>query len=233
MIAAAITRLCQSSSVWLNGMTPLIFSMASGSDAGAAMMSAADEDRPERPHAADAEIRGGADRAVVRSFHAMRHLAREQTAEDQAEAPRHERRQHREQADVDRRAAAGLRHARHPSNHGIDRRRCRHRVAGDDDHRHLHGEGDEIPEAGAEPLRALCRRCARGQRGDEDDRDGGQRQREGVGKPALEPVRQAQTDARETGFGERRVDLDHWAANISEAVYFARQCKIQNSKCKP
>ena len=38
--------LCHRPSVWLSGITPLIFSMASGSDAGAAMMSAADEDRP-------------------------------------------------------------------------------------------------------------------------------------------------------------------------------------------
>jgi hypothetical protein len=44
--AAAITMLCQSPSVWLSGMTPLIFSIASGSDAGAAMISAADEDSP-------------------------------------------------------------------------------------------------------------------------------------------------------------------------------------------
>ena len=38
--------LCHKPSVWLSGITPLIFSMASGNDAGAAMMSAADEDRP-------------------------------------------------------------------------------------------------------------------------------------------------------------------------------------------
>jgi hypothetical protein len=43
---AATTKLCHSPSVWPSGMTPLIFSMASGSDAGAAMISAADDDRP-------------------------------------------------------------------------------------------------------------------------------------------------------------------------------------------
>ena len=41
-----MSMLCHKPSVWLSGITPLIFSMASGNDAGAAMMSAADEDRP-------------------------------------------------------------------------------------------------------------------------------------------------------------------------------------------
>ena len=41
-----MTRLCQSPSVWLSGSTPLIRSIASGSDAGDAMINAADDDRP-------------------------------------------------------------------------------------------------------------------------------------------------------------------------------------------
>ena len=41
-----MTRLCHRPSVWLSGMTPLIFSIESGSDADDAMMSAADDDRP-------------------------------------------------------------------------------------------------------------------------------------------------------------------------------------------
>jgi hypothetical protein len=46
MISPATTRLCQRPSVWLSGMTPLIRSIASGREAGAAMISAADEERP-------------------------------------------------------------------------------------------------------------------------------------------------------------------------------------------
>jgi hypothetical protein len=43
---AATSRLCHNPSVWLSGMTPLICSIASGSDAGAAMINAADDDKP-------------------------------------------------------------------------------------------------------------------------------------------------------------------------------------------
>ena len=43
---AAMSRLCQRPSVWLSGMTPLMRSIESGSEAGAAMISAADDDRP-------------------------------------------------------------------------------------------------------------------------------------------------------------------------------------------
>jgi len=46
MSTAAITTLCQRPNVWLSGITPLIFSIGSGRDAGAAMISAADEDSP-------------------------------------------------------------------------------------------------------------------------------------------------------------------------------------------
>jgi hypothetical protein len=46
MSRPAISRLCQRPSVSDSGITPLIRSIASGSDAGAAMISAADEDRP-------------------------------------------------------------------------------------------------------------------------------------------------------------------------------------------
>ena len=45
-MTAAVRRLCQSSSVCVSGMTPLMFRIDCGSDAGAAMISAADEDSP-------------------------------------------------------------------------------------------------------------------------------------------------------------------------------------------
>ena len=45
-VGAAVSMLCQSSRVWLSGMTPLMLRMDCGSEPGAAMMSAADEDRP-------------------------------------------------------------------------------------------------------------------------------------------------------------------------------------------
>ncbi len=41
-----MVKLCQSPSVWLSGMTPLMRSIASGNEAGAAMINAADDDRP-------------------------------------------------------------------------------------------------------------------------------------------------------------------------------------------
>jgi hypothetical protein len=43
---AATTKLCQSPRVWPSGITPLMFSIASGNDAGVAMISAADDDNP-------------------------------------------------------------------------------------------------------------------------------------------------------------------------------------------
>ena len=153
--------LCHKPSVWLSGITPLIFSIGVGQRRRRRHDQRRGRRQAERPHAADAEIRGRADRAIVRAAHAVRHLAREQPAEDQAEAPRHQRRQHREQADERGGAPAVARKRRQSPDHGVDRRRRGHRVAGDDDHRHLHREGDEVPEAGAEPLRRLDGRAAR------------------------------------------------------------------------
>ena len=46
MTIPAISRLRQRPSVWPSGITPLIASIESGSEAGDAMISAADEDRP-------------------------------------------------------------------------------------------------------------------------------------------------------------------------------------------
>ena len=152
---------------------------------------------PERPDAADAQVGGRADRAIVRAAHAVGHFLGQQRAEDQAEAPRQQRRQHREQPDERRRASAGLRDLGQASDDREDRRRGRHRVAGEDDERHLHREGDQIPEPGAEPLRALHRRAADEQRGAEDHDDGDRRQRERVGEPMLEPLRQAKAGVRQ------------------------------------
>jgi len=48
--------------------------MDGGSEPGAAMISAADEDRPERPDAADAEVRRGAHGAIISPSHPVRHF---------------------------------------------------------------------------------------------------------------------------------------------------------------
>jgi hypothetical protein len=45
-ITPAVSRLCHSSSVCCSGITPLIARIDWGSEPGAAMMSAADEDKP-------------------------------------------------------------------------------------------------------------------------------------------------------------------------------------------
>ena len=149
---------------------------------------------PERPDAADAQVGGRADRPIVRAAHAMGHFLGQQRAENQAEAPRQQRRQHREQSDEGRRASAVLRDLGQATDDREDRRRRRDGVAGEDDERHLHREGDQIPEPRAEPLRALHRRAAdqQGRAKDQDDRDAGQRER--VGEPMLEPLRQAKAE---------------------------------------
>ena len=53
-------------------MTPLIARIEGGSDAGAAMISAAEDDKPERPDAAESEVRRGTDRSIVGAAHPMR-----------------------------------------------------------------------------------------------------------------------------------------------------------------
>ena len=173
----------------------------------------------QRPHAAHAQVGRGADGSIVGALHAVRHLAREQAAEDQAEAPRHERREHREQADVGGGARPRGRHLRQRADHRVDRRRRGHGVAGDDDHRHLHREGDEVPEAGAETLRSFERRAAGEDGGPGHHRRGREGEREGVGKPALEPVREPQAERCEIGAFLRCFlgipGFRHLAANIS------------------
>src|SRR5262249_53985152 len=121
---------------------------------------------------------------------------------------REERRQHREQTDERCGVPAvgwnlgDLPHDR------IHRRRRGHRIARDDDHRHLHREGDEIPEAGAEPLSRLGHRAARGNARSEDDGHCRERQCERIWKPALEPVGQTNSHGGKRGadraFRQRR-----------------------------
>ena len=77
------------------------------------------------------------------------------------------------------------------------RRRAGHDITADDDEAHLHGERDEAPEAVAERLRRLQRRCAEQDRDDRDDDDGERGEDIGVGNPALRPVAAAQRDALE------------------------------------
>ena len=53
--------------------------------------------QPERPDAAEAEISGRAECTIVGAADPMRHLSCEQRAENQAEAPRDQRREHGEE----------------------------------------------------------------------------------------------------------------------------------------
>ena len=76
---AAISMLCQRPSVWLSGMTPLMRSIDVRQRRGRRHDERGRRRQAERPDAADAEVGGRADRAVVRAAHAMRDLAREQT----------------------------------------------------------------------------------------------------------------------------------------------------------
>src|SRR5204863_1456860 len=107
--------------------------------------------------ATDAEIPRSSESSIIRPADPMRDFAREQAAEDEAETPRHHRRKHRKQRDESGRAFPALRNRGHSANHRINRRRSSESVAADDDHRHLHRESYQIPEAGAEPLRSLNR----------------------------------------------------------------------------
>src|SRR5215467_11574945 len=119
----------------------------------------------------------------------MRHFPRQQTAEDQAEAPREKRRQHREQPHEGRCASAGTWNACDAQDHGIYRRCCSQCITSDNDHRHLHRESDEIPETRSEPLCRLHRRVADTHARDEYDHNGNECQCECVRKPLLKPFR--------------------------------------------
>jgi hypothetical protein len=73
----------------------------------------------------------------------------------------------------------------------VDRRRCRERIAADDDHRHLHRERDEVPETGSEPLSSLNGRTADADASQKHDDHGHKRQRKRVRKPALQTTPKA------------------------------------------
>ena len=95
-------------------------------------------------------------------------------------------------------AARRARPRRDDADHPPHRRRRREHVAGDDDQRHLQRERNQLPEAaapGVDDLRQGGR--GRGQRGDDDEHRGDQREDERVGQPALGPGGQRQREARD------------------------------------
>ena len=82
-----------------------------------------------------------------------RQRAHQQAAEDQAQAPVEQRGQHADGRDkADRAAAGGRACAASRSDQPLRRRRGRDDIAADRDESHLHGEGDQAPEAVAEGL---------------------------------------------------------------------------------
>ena len=166
------------------------------------------------PDAADAEERRGAERAIVDAPVVAREAAgdgaREHRGEDEREAPVDPRRRHGEGGDERDGAAGGARQARQAVDGAAHRARGGHDVAGDDDQRHLHGEGEKIGEARAPRGDQLSGGHADGQAGDEDDDGGGEREDEGVGQPALGQPRQRERDAREATFHDDVGITNRW-----------------------
>ena len=99
-----------------------------------------------RPHAARPEEARCGERAVVGLRPLPRRLPRQQRAEDQRETPVEPRRRHREDRDQNHRASRRPRQPRQPHDGPRHRSRRRQDVSGDDDQRHLHREGHQLPE---------------------------------------------------------------------------------------
>src|SRR5207244_1734964 len=92
-----------------------------------------------------------------------------------------------------------------------------YRVAGDDDHRHLHGECDKIPESRAEPLCRLSHRAADGDTSRKHDGNGHQSESKCIREPALEPIGESKTNT-----GEPRTGMCEDGLHAGEIIHSAQ-----------
>ena len=101
----------------------------------------------------EAGVGRGHQQRVVDAAHLARQRAGEHRADHQAETPVDPGTGQRHQGHQDDGLARRLRDARHAVEQAVDRRRPCQGMAGDQDQRHLHGKGQQVPEAVAPVLR--------------------------------------------------------------------------------
>ncbi|MNM82368.1 hypothetical protein D3C81_943960 [compost metagenome] len=150
-----------------------------------------------RPHRAQPQIGRGTSSAIIHAqLAAAGQRAHQQAAEHQREAPAEQRRQHADQADVHHCAATGARHAGEEVDEARDHRRSGQGIATDDHEGHLHGEGNQAPEAVAEGAGSGLRGGAKAHRRHRDDDHAEHREHIGIGEPFFRPGGRAQRCAR-------------------------------------
>jgi len=137
----------------------------------------------------EAGVGRGDQQRVVDAAHLACQRAGEHGADDQAEAPVDPGTGQRDERDQHDGLARGLRDAGHAVEQSVDCRRPCQGMAGDQDQRHLHGEGQQVPEAVAPVLRhgrqALTGAEHGGDQHDQREQDG---EDEGRGEEALHQV---------------------------------------------
>ena len=112
-------------------------------------------------------------------------------------APRNERRQFGEESDQRDGLPRGLGNIGQFLHAALDQGSGRHHVAANDDHHHLHGEGDQRPKAFAALDGQVEGLFAGGNSDQEDDNDSDQREHQRIGKPAFAPIGKRDADARQ------------------------------------
>ncbi len=157
---------------------------------------AADEESPKRPHSCSTHISGGAGRAIIQALDALRELTDEQRAHDGTHAPRNERRQHGKQSQQADGLPRALRNLGQPLHRSLHQRAGSDHIAADDNHHHLHGEGDQRPKSFAALNRQIEGLLSGGNSNQEDSYNPDQCEHQRIRKPALAPVGKRHAGAR-------------------------------------
>jgi len=153
------------------------------------------------PHGAETQVSGGSGGAVVHAFYALCQFAGKKAAEDKAESPGDERGEHGEKGDEGDCGARRFGNGGEAADDPIDGGCGGHDVAADDDHGHLHGEGNQGPKALAALNGQVARALMEGHAGEKDEDDAEEREDERIGKPAFAPAGKSEAEAGEGSFG--------------------------------
>ena len=92
-------------------------------------------------------------------------------------------------------------------------------VAADDDHHHLHGERNQRPETFAALHRQLAGGFVKQKAEEENDNDAHEGEYQGIGKPALTPVGERQTNPGQTRFRLKTCSLRLACHEVSSEHY--------------
>ena len=146
--------------------------------------------KPQRPHAASAQVCRRADRPIVDVAHPLHDFTRQNSAEDQGQPPADKRRCHREKSHEGNRALRRAGNRGEPANQPVDGRRRRHHVSAHDDDRHLHRERNQAPESFAEIPDQIPQPGAQQRGACKHDEEGREREHKRIREPSLRPIRQ-------------------------------------------